>query len=461
MRHFFTHFSTQGEEISLAQLLLAREERVSLQQKFISIYKQTLLSVTLVAVGGIKKNALTDYIFQQALEKLAVLFQEMNIKPIAKLIREPHTGHEAFFVVSISATKLKRAVIELEDNLPLARLWDLDVINAQGNLLSRAKLDIQARQCLICHKEAKICARSRYHSVEQLWTEMQERAQAHYFAEQVGEAVYQALLQEAELTPKPGLVDAENNGSHKDMNLQSFRRSAVGLRSFFVGFVLKGMQTASLDSSSVLAEIRPLGLAAEQAMLKVTGGVNTHKGAIFSFGLVCCSIGRLYQLERKNCLQITAICHLVADITRGLTAELEYYPINLPLTAGVRLYRQFGLSGARGAAESGFRLIQILLPKIEQYTEFDWQHRLLVSLLHLIAENPDTNVVNRGGLQSLRFMQETAQDLLADQKLVSNKYNLIQALKTFDSACIERNLSPGGSADLLALIIFFQLLRGN
>ena len=368
-------------------------------------------------------------------------------------------------MLPIDGRALKAATIELEESIPLARLWDLDVFDAKGNLLSRADFALPPRACLVCGNEAKICARTRKHAVDEIVAEMQSRAQRHAVAEYIGEQVYSALVQEARLSPKPGLVDTINNGSHKDMNLHTFEQSAVSLRPFFTQFVLKGMTIAHLPEKQILAEVRPLGLLAEKAMFKATHGVNTHKGAIFSFGLVCTAIGRL--LIRQDVAQsavdfdIKLICSLVAQFAQGLTDELKHYPDHLPVTAGVRLFRKYGLTGARGEAESGFNLIQTLLPQFDEYHPLEREHRLLILLLHLMATNPDTNVVHRGGLDGLHFIRQTAQDLLADQHVVSDKAILTRALMKFDAACIERNLSSGGSADLLALAIFFLSLRGN
>lgn len=465
LQRFFQTFSTQGNEVSLEALLNAREERALLQQDLLAKYQQPLLSVTLTAVGGVKKNPLLDYVFEKALEKLTALFAQRGWVAQEKIIRPLETGHEAFFVLPVEAAELKRAMIALEDCTPLARLWDLDVLDVDGNLLSRADFSHAPRPCLVCGDNAKSCARSRKHQAADIIAEMQRRAQAYYFAEKIGEKVYQALLQEARLSPKPGLVDAITNGAHRDMNLQTFEESAVALKPFFVDFVLKGIETADLPENQVLAHIRPLGVLAEKAMFSATNNVNTHKGAIFSFGLICAAIGRLAAFAQFNpndtTLSAKTICDLAAKFVAGLTKELENYPSHLPLTAGVRLYREYGLTGARGEAESGFHQIQTLLPLLDEYHQQDWEHRLLIALLHLMAGNPDTNVVHRGGLEGLQFVQQSAVDLLKDQPLVLDKARLTQALLKFDSDCIDRNLSAGGSADLLALSIFFLFFRGN
>ncbi|MBF0751611.1 MULTISPECIES: triphosphoribosyl-dephospho-CoA synthase CitG [unclassified Pasteurella] len=459
MQRFFQTFSTQGKKISLEALLNAREERALLQQQLLAKYQLPLLSVTLTAIGEVKKNPLLDYVFEKALEKLTALFAQRKWQPAKKAIRILDSGHEAFFVLPVEAMELKRAMIELEESSSLARLWDLDVWDAEGRLFSRADFNKAPRTCLICGENAKNCTRSRKHHINDILLEMQHRTLAHYFAEQISEKVYQALLQEARLSPKPGLVDALTNGAHQDMDLHTFEHSALALKPFFVDFVLKGIETAALPENQVLSHIRPIGLLAEQAMFRATQNINTHKGAIFSFGLICAAIGRLAKLAYSNpdglIFSVETICSLSAKFAQDLTKELEHYPDHLPITAGVRLYRKYGLTGARGEAESGFQQIQMLLPLLDEYHQLDWEHRLLIALLHLMAENPDTNVVHRGGLEALQFVQQSAIDLLENQSLVLDKTKLAQALLKFDSACIAKNLSPGGSADLLALSIFF------
>ncbi|WP_208790042.1 triphosphoribosyl-dephospho-CoA synthase CitG [Actinobacillus vicugnae] len=446
---FCKSFSLKGNEISIESLLNAREERALLQQKCLQKYQQTVLSLTLLAVGGVKQNELLDYIFARSLENLTALFTQLDVVPIAEFIRPLETGHEAIFVLPIEAVRLKKACIALEDSSPLARLWDLDVITLNGELLSRTELGFNARPCLCCSENAKLCARSRKHSVEQIVAQMQQRTKADYFSQQIAEKAYQALLQEVYLTPKPGLVDKRNNGSHADMTVQTFEHSALALRPFFAEFVAKGIATADYSASQILAEIRPLGIHAERAMLQATGGVNTHKGAIFAFGLVCCAIGRLYvQTEQfAKSTRFSQLFELVAQFAEGLTAELQNYPENLPLTHGVKLYRQYGLTGARGEAESGLVTIANCLAFIKQQPVINL-HQILVWLM---AHNDDTNVVHRGGLDGLRFVKQQAVDIL--QNFV-NETDLRIKLETLDDECIQRNISCGGSADLLALIIF-------
>ncbi|WP_256738275.1 triphosphoribosyl-dephospho-CoA synthase, partial [Cronobacter sakazakii] len=184
---------------------------------------------------------------------------------------------------------------------------------------------------------------------------------------------------------------------------------------------------------------RPAGLACEQAMFSATGGVNTHKGGIFSLGLLCAAAGRL--AAQGESLTPTALCMTVSAMTRGIVAR-ELAHGRRAATAGERLYRQFGLTGARGEVESGFATVRRHVLPFWQYAQ--GERGLQQALLRLMAVNPDTNLASRGGLEGLRYVQKYASGLLArgwDD----------EALREMDRALITRNLSPGGSADLLAV----------
>ena len=232
---------------------------------------------------------------------------------------------------------------------------------------------------------------------------------------------WRAMLTEVNLSPKPGLVDRINCGAHKDMALEDFHRSA-------------------------------LGMACEGDMFRATAGVNTHKGSIFSLGLLCAAIGRLLQLNQP--VTPTTVCSTAASFCRGLT-DRELRTNNSQLTAGQRLYQQLGLTGARGEAEAGYPLvINHALPHYLTLLDqgLDPELALLDTLLLLMAINGDTNVASRGGEGGLRWLQREAQTLL--QKGGIRTPADLDYLRQFDRECIERNLSPGGSADLLILTWF-------
>ncbi|QHP80753.1 triphosphoribosyl-dephospho-CoA synthase CitG [Pectobacterium odoriferum] len=260
----------------------------------------------------------------------------------------------------------------------------------------------------------------------------------------IDQRVAHALTMEVMLTPKPGLVDCANNGSHRDMDVALFQTSIQAISPWFRHFTEVGYQHASVPLAQLLSQVRPIGIACEQAMLSATKGVNTHKGGIFAFGLLCSAAGWLAGrgervTQRSLCDSVAIMCH---DVVRN---ELE--TCSGAATAGEHLYQRHGLTGARGEAASGFNTVcQYALPALHQTiaTGEGDETALLRTLLVLMAHNPDTNVVSRGGMDGLAFVQDYARRLLAgplDR----------QALREMDDALIARNLSPGGSADLLAL----------
>lgn len=198
---------------------------------------------------------------------------------------------------------------------------------------------------------------------------------------------WRAMLTEVNLSPKPGLVDRINCGAHKDMALEDFHRSALAIQGWLPRFIEFGACSAEMAPEAVLHGLRPIGMACEGDMFRATAGVNTHKGSIFSLGLLCAAIGRLLQLNQP--VTPTTVCSTAASFCRGLT-DRELRTNNSQLTAGQRLYQQLGLTGARGEAEAGYPLvINHALPHYLTLLDqgLDPELALLDTLLLLMAIN--------------------------------------------------------------------------
>ena len=166
----------------------------------------------------------------------------------------------------------------------------------------------------------------------------------------IAEYADRALLTELMLTPKPGLVDCRNCGAHHDMDMNTFLASARAIAPWWPRFVEIGFASADVAAPASLPSVRPVGVLCEQAMLRATEGVNTHKGAVFSIGLLCFAAGRL--LGQGATVTGERMCSEVASICAGLV-ERELDGENRARTAGERVFRQYGLPGARGEAASG------------------------------------------------------------------------------------------------------------
>lgn len=270
--------------------------------------------------------------------------------------------------------------------------------------------------------------------------------------ELAGNLAYHAMMLEAHLTPKAGLVDCLSTGAHRDMDISTFVASANALRPFMKQFVVVGGDNYSRKASELLPSLRQVGVAAEFAMFKATRGVNTHKGMIFTLGLICGAVGWLYKNNRR--FDALHIRHVIQSCCAGLVRdELENQRHNPAKTAGERLFKQHGFPGIRGEAALGYPTIfNYGLPVyqaivLQGYSE---QKALTHTLLSIMSMNNDTNLVNRGGIEGLRFVQNEVRNLLSQWDWQRPEEACEQDIVILDGKLIEKNLSPGGSADLLA-----------
>lgn len=255
-----------------------------------------------------------------------------------------------------------------------------------------------------------------------------------------------ALVEEVYTTPKPGLVDGNNNGAHRDMTVQTFLYSAAALQPFFREMAELGR---TLEEEALLPALRETGIRAEQAMFRATNGVNTHKGALFSLGLLCGCAGQC--IARGLRPTAAGLCAMAARLTRGICVrELG----GTADTHGQGVYRKYGARGVRGEAESGFSsVLEHSLPVFrgELCRGTDYGEAAVKALLSLIAHVPDTTVLYRRGPDAAARAAEAAKRLLADYSE--------EAALALDAAFIRENISHGGCADLLAVTIFLHRLE--
>jgi len=264
----------------------------------------------------------------------------------------------------------------------------------------------------------------------------------------------QALETELMLTPKPGLVDQRNCGAHCDMDLATFLVSARAIAPWWLHFVEIGYACAKAPPADFLGLVRAIGIGCEKAMLNATRGVNTHKGAIFALGLLCSAAGRL--LGQNSGLNRERLCSEVARVCSGLVTR-ELSGTQAANTAGERCFRRYGITGARGEAVSGYAAVRtVALPVYDRLRRQGASEgmALLQTLLHLMAVNNDTNLVSRGGLAGLNFVREYSRKLLREGGVLAQDGR--KKMEAFDAELVARRLSPGGSADLLAVTWFLS-----
>lgn len=266
----------------------------------------------------------------------------------------------------------------------------------------------------------------------------------------LGKLAVQSLIEEAELTPKPGLVDKNSSGSHTDMSLKTMIKSAIALETTFRE--IAEISFNRIPSQELREEIAVIGRRGEQAMFKATGGVNTHKGAIWALGLLVSSAAM--DLGKSAIEEVALQAGRLAFFTDR----------NLPAvkTNGSCVKARFGVDGAKGEAEQGFPHVRHLgLPILYESRKRCMNENLcrLNVLIALMAQLNDTCILHRGGAEALESTKEHAKEILkAGGVSTSRGWQLLEQL---DQSLCRQNVSPGGSADLLAATMFMDYIDQN
>jgi triphosphoribosyl-dephospho-CoA synthase len=266
-------------------------------------------------------------------------------------------------------------------------------------------------------------------------------------AERIGRLAREALEQEARLSPKPGLVDAENSGSHADMDLDLLLKSAQAMEPYFTAFAEQGIADATLPPDGRIAELREQGREAERAMFAATDGVNTHKGALFLLGVLCYVAGHCAAYGR---LTPQEICAVSARFCESITNELGN-------NAG-RAFARYGARGARGEAEDGFPHALLALGEFSRASEQGAmeQDAWLLALLRLIATIDDANVLARCGEEIAQTLRVRAGEIAS--RFPAGGTNMRDEIRKLDRDCQTWRASPGGAADVLACAMFLHAL---
>ena len=440
--------------VDLNQVLEARERRAERQRALLAQYRLPLVSFSMNIAGPVKNSPLISRGFRLGRRTLLEQLTLSGMEVIHEERTDAVTGCEALLAVRGEPEKIKRICVGIEDRDALGRLYDMDVIGTDGAKLERP----EPRRCLICGLPARACARSRAHSVEELQKATRtllETAIAEEDAQTAAGLAVRALLYEVCVTPKPGLVDRVNNGSHRDMDIYTFMSSASALWPYFASCVKTGRKTAAAPAPETLAALRWQGVQAECDMRRATGGVNTHKGAIYSMGLLCGALGRL---DRERWTDPAAVLAEIAAMAQGsVERELDGITPESAVTAGQRLYALYGVAGVRGEAERGFpSVLSDGLPVLEAGLAGGRtaDEAGAAALLTLLTHTADTNMLSRGGAARQQEAEKQVRAVLDEASYPSG-----ETLEKLDSAFISENLSPGGSADLLSLCWMLHFLR--
>jgi triphosphoribosyl-dephospho-CoA synthase len=263
-------------------------------------------------------------------------------------------------------------------------------------------------------------------------------------ARRLGHAAVRALYAEIALEPKPGLVSFRDCGSHHDMDGATFLRSLFALRGYFPRIAQAGVEGLPF------AVLEALGQDAEARMLAATRGVNTHRGAVFGLGLLCASAGQIHAQKLPfSAPHLRAV--LLSTWGEALAARARRARAAAPSSNGQRVAQRHGMRSAGEEAAQAFpTLFDVTLPALQAALAAGAPARAarVQALFATMAVLDDTNNVHRGGIEGLRFVQACARGFLAAGGVLQADW--LAHARALHAAFVQRRLSPGGSADVLA-----------
>lgn len=271
----------------------------------------------------------------------------------------------------------------------------------------------------------------------------------------IGHLASMALQAELDTTPKPGLVDRNDNGAHRDMDHALMQRSIQALHPYFVRLAQLGFT----DKQPCHDEIVNIGIEAEREMFKATGGVNTHKGALFSIGLAAVALAgeafsRITQAERCGTMAYNDVnSKQIQSLSNSIASLARLFP-DTNGTHGSKAKANNILKGALDNAREGYtQLFKAWLPfYIDRIAESD-NYALHKTLLRIMCDLDDTNIVYRTSMETMQEVKTEARQMLDTSR---NIVNFEAALQAMNTDYIHRNISPGGSADMLSLVVFLS-----
>lgn len=253
------------------------------------------------------------------------------------------------------------------------------------------------------------------------------------------------LLDEARLTPKPGLVDGRGSGAHHDLTLALMERSAHSLTPTFHALAAHSWQRPV--DVALRETVGRLGREGERQMMAATGGVNTHRGAIWALGLLVSAAAMCGACASANAVAATA----------AALAALPDRAAPKGFSNGQRASHRYRVPGAREEAQKGFpHVVDIALPQLRASRRRGASETAarLDALMAIMTSLSDTCVLNRAGLEGLHAMQHGAKAVLTAGGSAHPAGQ--QALQRLDRTMLACNASPGGAADLLAATLFLD-----
>lgn len=456
--------------VTFDDVLATKEQRAAVRNEMIARHNCSVVCLSINIPGNVKYSSeIMDLIYGE----LADLRQLAGSRFAILEERVCHflAGPTALLAINGDAVELKKLTVTREDGLSYGRLLDIDVYNSLGQQISRQDLGSGPRPCFVCGGPVIDCMRSQRHlsielnlAVSKLLAAAAVARTRHWpqSVELIGRTATAAMLVEVACTPAPGLVDRHNSGAHDDMDFFSFMLSSSAIAPAMYRCAMAGWQYEG-EPEQLLKILRRIGSEAEAAMFSATQGVNTQKGLLFLLGVVTAAAA--ISLRRANVIRVDDVLTQAASICSGMVErELAVLYKTRPdrkLTAGEKLFLQYGVTGVRGEIEAGLPVVRTKgCTCLQQALSagLTLNDALVHTLLGLMTAAEDTTVLHRHDQETLLFVKRQAELAMELGGMLTATGR--QFISELDNLFIARNISPGGSADLLAVTYFLHSIDG-
>jgi holo-ACP synthase/triphosphoribosyl-dephospho-CoA synthase len=456
----------------LERVLEARERRAEIRSEIAKLDIESI-SLSFNIPGYPKSDEIINLAFLGIVEELKSYLSACRINYVEKSAHTSLDEAGDFFILPLLQNKytnreIKSLLEDFEINHTLSRLLDVDLFDKHAKPVSSGK----AKKCMICDKPAIVCMREGNHSFQDLQDFIHQQIHTYIdkdlennITQSITSYASRALMYEVSVAPKPGLVDRYSQGSHTDMDFYTFVSSSAALSFYWKDIAALAFKWDGKEKQKTLIALRMIGMKMERAMLNATEEINTQKGAIYIMGFTAFAMAYLLKnkIQPKEMEIRSVLKYLNTDIVANELSLQLTNKIDEEQTHGDKVFAEYGLElggGVRKEMEEGLPLIfDYSLPYLKslghiEATDQAWNTVLRDVLMLVMSVNDDTNILYRSDLHVLSKTKELAR--FAFQSKDIEKLDKMNDLVEF---CEKHNISPGGSADLLATTCFIYWIQ--
>ena len=447
------------KNFDIREFLEEREKRVLYQRELIKKWGTSIISMRANYPGEEKNEALPLNIVEIVRNEICDILKN-KIVGIEKL--NTLEGRSYIIGIDMPEMEIKKISIEVEENHLLGRCVDIDIFSSEGTPISRENLGYSKRKCYICGESAFVCGRSGKHSLIEIKENIRQRYEEYLVTQQrnenysdgLADLALKSMILEVSTNPSFGLVSPMTKGAHDDMDFFMFIDSSFAIKPYLKEMAMCGF--SSLPLKIIFQKIKNIGIETEKKMFEITKGVNTHKGMIFLLGIGISAVGKcLY--EKKNNKEIKKI---IIEMCSDILKDFEDINKKEKITNGEKLYLEYGVTGVRGEVFNGLEIVfEKGLKELEKLLlgGVNINSAMVQTLLYYMTFVEDTTILHRHKLKGLKAVQEETKEVYEiGGYLIKEGQTKIEEL---EKKYTKNRISPGGSADLLAITLFFYEVK--